>query len=102
VEQITLVAIFHADGSITFDRLADPSDVLTYYTEFYNTEFFPIDIHLHGGPKIAVSVLAENVEGKHLTYEHIKRFRDALNIEIAKYGHRPLPPDAFDMFMKRM
>jgi hypothetical protein len=97
VAQITLIAKFQPDGPVTFDRLADPTDALPY-----SGEFLPGEIHIHGEPGIAVSILAANVEGKCMTYEQVNRFRDALNAEIAKYGHRPLPPDVFSMFRRRV
>ena len=95
--QVTLVAKFNIDGSITFERLADRRDTLAY-----TAEFLPLTISIHGKPGIGVSILAENIEGKRMTQEHINRFRDALNVEIAKYGHEPLPPDSFSMYKKRI
>ena len=89
-DQITLVATFHPNGSVTFDRLADPRDTLAY-----TAEFLPIDVHIHGNPGIAVPILADNVVGNHMTREQFNSFRDALNAEIGKYGHGPLPPSSF-------
>ena len=89
-DQITLVARFLPSGSVTFDRLADPRDTLAY-----TAEFLPIEIHIHGNPVIGVTILAENVLGNHMTREQFNSFRDALNAEIGKYGHRPLPPSSF-------
>ncbi len=94
---MTLVAHFQTDGSVTFDRLADPHE-----TSAYDAEFLSVDIHLHGRLPIVVSVLAENVEGKRMTREHFNRLRDALNVELAKYGHAPLPPDAFSMLIRNV